>query len=197
MSAVDQRRNDVQAMLRPYGNPVTRARRAYFDNATFALAGKHEVEFEIKQRVADRYDIPFRSVVFTGSAQLGFSTHKDTEFIQGSSDLDIACIDSTMYQYFWLSIQRATRAFTDQSIYIGRDHEDNLKNHILKRGMILFDFLPKCADRTNEITFLDLLSRNYRSYFGRVTLAVYMNEHAFCWKQNSALSNILRYENAK
>lgn len=192
MSVVDERRTELQNLLLPYRDPVSKARRAFFDKPSFALDGKQETEFRIKRAVADRYGIPFRSVVFTGSAQLGFSAYKDTAFIAGDSDLDVACIDSRIYQYFWTGILKVTRAFSDESQFIDPEHAARLKDAMLRRGMILLDFLPKSADRTKERAFFDELTLTYRDYFGRVSLAVYMNEEAFCWKQASALANVER-----
>lgn len=197
MLTVDERRDDLRATLQSYPDVVTRVRRAYFDRASFALADKHDVEFEIKHLVADRYGIPFRSVVFTGSAQLGFSPQKDTEFQPGSSDLDIACIDARLFQEVWQSLLTATRAFSDLSGFSSTRHADRLRDQLLRRSMILFDYLPRSRIRTEEQRFLDGLSRRFRSHFGRISLAVYMNEWAFCWKQDSALSTILGNDNAK
>lgn len=197
MLTVDELREQLRRSLSPYDDVVTQVRRAYFDLPSFALTDKHEVEFDIKRSVADRYSIPFRSVVFTGSAQLGFSPQKDTEFRQGSSDLDIACIDGRLFQEVWQSVLTITRAFTDLSSFDNTGHADQLRDQILRRGMILFDFMPRSPQRSTEQAFLDGLSRRYRTHFGRVSLAVYMSEWNFCWKQVSALSTVLGNRNAE
>jgi hypothetical protein len=197
MASVDELREELREALKPYRDATTQVRRAYFDRPSFALAGKHEVEFEIKRLVADRYRIPFRSVVFTGSAQLGFSPQKDTEFKQGSSDLDIACIDARLFQDVWQSLLNVTRAFSDLSGFNSYQHAERLRDQILRRSMILFDYLPRSRERAEEQRFLDGLSQRFRGNFGRISMAVYMNEWAFCWKQQSALGTILGNENAK
>jgi hypothetical protein len=197
MSTVDELREDLRKTLQPYPDVITRVRRVYFDRPSFALADKHEVEFEIKHLVADRYNIPFRSVVFTGSAQLGFSPQKDTEFKRGNSDLDIACIDARLFQWVWQSVITATKAFTDLSGFNDYRHAERLQDQLLRRSMILFDYLPRSRDRMEEQRFVDGLSQRFRTHFGRVSIAVYMSEWAFCWKQQSALGTILGYENAK
>jgi hypothetical protein len=197
MTTVDERRQALQMTLRPYDDTVTRVRRAYFDAASVALADKHEIEFEIKRAISDRYSIPFRSVVFAGSAQLGFSPQKDTEFSLGSSDLDVGCIDVRLYQEVWQIVIRQTRAFTDLSQFHNEKHAEMLRNGMLKRGMILLDFMPRCPERTAEQEFFDDLSRRYRKVFSRIGVAIYMNEWAFCWKQQSALSSIVRFDNAE
>jgi hypothetical protein len=194
---MDERRNSLKNSLLPYNDVVTKVRKAYLDRPSAALAGKHEIEFEIKRLVSDRYSVPFRSVVFTGSAQLGFSPHKDTEFELGKSDLDVACIDIHLYQKVWEVILSVTKGFNDLSKFQNTKHASLLQNHMLKRGMILLDYMPNCQERTKEREFLDSLSRPYRRMFTRVSLAIYMNEWAFCWKQESALANILGYDHAE
>ncbi|MBB2830844.1 UNVERIFIED_ORG: hypothetical protein GGD51_000949 [Rhizobium esperanzae] len=193
---VDERRNTVVSAVRAQKDAISRARKIYFDSTSFALEGKHDVEFEIKKSIADRHKIAFRSVVFSGSAQLGFSPYKDTSFIAGRSDLDVACIDSSLFQEYWTTILNVTKAFNDDSVWVKPDHGSKLKSHLLKRGMILFDYLPASRQRTNELAFLDKLSRSYRSHFNRISLAIYINEAAFCWKQASALANIIGSEHA-
>jgi hypothetical protein len=197
MSEVDDRRKALQGILSPYTDTVSRVRQAYFEQRSMALADKHEVEFQIKGSVSDHYRVPFRSVVFTGSAQLGFSPHKDTAFSVGASDLDVAVIDNRLYQDVWAIVLRVTNAFNDLSSFHSSEHADQIKNHMLRRGMILLDFMPKCLERSREQAYLDQLSQRYRRIFGRISLAIYMNETAFCIKQASALSNILGFRNAE
>jgi hypothetical protein len=190
MTTVNECRDDLRAALLKQGDVVNQVRRAYFDRPSFALSDKHDVEFEIKKRVANRYSIPFRSVVFAGSAQLGFSPQQDTLFRPGQSDLDIACIDSGLYQKVWQVMTR-TRALKDLSGFLNKEHSDRMADHLLRRGMILLDFMPNCPERNEELTFFDQLGREHRRLFNRVSLALYMNEWAFCWKQASALSTVI------
>ncbi|NEI67988.1 hypothetical protein GR212_00270 [Rhizobium lusitanum] len=193
---VDARRNALVTAVKAQRDAVSRARKIYFDTSSYALEGKHDVEFEIKKAIADKYGIAFRSVVFSGSAQLGFSPYKDTSFVPGRSDLDVACIDSSLFQYYWSLVLRVTKAFNDESVWVGTDHSAKLKSHLLKRGMILLDYLPRCPERTKDMAFLDDISRVYRAQFNRISLAIYINEAAFCWKQASALANIIGNDHA-
>src|SRR4051812_39519015 len=124
MTTVDECRTALRSALSGQNDVISQVRRAYFDRPSYALSDKHDVEFEIKKRVANRYSIPFRSVVFAGSAQLGFSPQQDTLFRPGGSDLDIACIDAGLYQRVWQVIIRRTRAFNDLSGFRNQDHAD-------------------------------------------------------------------------
>lgn len=189
----DGLRADVRNSLSGVNGVIPRARHLYLDRPSFALADKHQSEFSIKSQVAERYKIAFRSVVFTGSSQLGFSPVKDTLFEVGRSDLDIACIDSQLYMRFWESAAKASSAFSDQSKFGSPENLTRFKDQISRRAMILIDFMPKCAMKSSERAFQDELSRNNRRYFGRVSIAIYMNEYAFCWKQASAINALMGY----
>lgn len=194
MLSLEARRDEVQKLIASYGDTLSKARRIYLDRPSFALADKHSLEFEIKSAISDRYHVPFRSVVFTGSAHLGFSPQKDTEFKIGESDLDVACISSDVYLEFWKEILKVSRGFSDSSVFISQENMDRLKNHILRRGMILLDYMPKCKLRTEETRFMDGLGRKYSKLFGRVSIAFYVSEDAFCRKQFSALTEIMGFE---
>jgi hypothetical protein len=194
---VDAQRAALRATLISYTDPITRSRKAYFENQSFAFADKHDREFRIKSDVCEYFKVPFRSVVFTGSAQLGFSPHKDTPFQAGKSDLDIACVSSDLYVQYWEDILRTTRAFTDQTSFVGRNHFESLKEHILRRGMILIDFMPNSALKKAATDFLDTIGRQHRDVFNRVTFAIYLNEYAFCSKQTSALNLVLDRRDAE
>jgi hypothetical protein len=191
MAAIDKRRSEMVEATKSCANGMSKVRRLYLDSPSYALGDKHGIEFEIKTQIANRYRIPFRSVVFSGSAQIGFSPQKDRIFIPGDSDLDVACIDAGLFTDVWLKILDVTHAFNDESCFLNPGHAEKLTTNLLKRGMILLDFIPKCDDRTEEIAFLDRLSSYYRTYFSRISLAIYANEQAFCWKQMSVLSDVL------
>ena len=191
MDAADQLREQLRSSLRGYGDRDTQAKRAYFDLPSYALGDKQAVEFSIKKSVSDRYRVPFRSIVFTGSAQLGFSPTKDSLFVKGRSDLDLACIDSGLYQEIWLEIVSATDNFKDRSVYVSTDHIEKLQSQILRRGMILMDYLPLCSRRTIDASFWGGLTSRHKEYFARVSLAVYISEEAFCRKQAAALDAVL------
>ena len=187
----DVLRDQVRQSLKRVPGTLDRARLLYFDRPSYALSGKHENEFDIKRAVAARYGIPFRSVVFAGSSQLGFSAVKDTSFEIGRSDLDVACIDAKLYMEFWQIVVSSTRSFQDEYKFSKPEHMVKMKDHILRRGMILLDFLPRCARRTAEMAFQDELRAQYRHIFGRVSIAVYMNESSFCWKQSQSINAVM------
>jgi len=189
------REEEIRELARRYANPLVRARRIYLDHPSYAVAGKRDVEFEIKQELAEYFNIPFGRVTFCGSAHLGFSPRKGTRFTPGESDLDVAIIDTDLFQRYWQITNDVTKAFNDLtgfSIYRNPQNTiDALKEMIVKRGVIFLDKMPKCQQSDRDASFLYSISAAYTNYFKKITVAVYMNEYAYCWKQNAALQALL------
>jgi hypothetical protein len=187
------RRLEIKNLARQYSLPLDQARRIYLDEPSFAIGTKKSVEFEIKSQIAGYFNVPFRFVVFCGSAHLGFSPHKDTEFQPGLSDLDVALVSMEAFQSAWMSLVEATRAFTDLSGFRRNPNQtvEDIRTTLAKRGLLHLNQMPICQRFDKDRAFLDSLSRSHRSMFGSIGISFYMNEYAFCWKQNSAIRHIL------
>ena len=135
-------------------------------------------------------------VVFCGSAYLGFSPIKDTEFIPGESDLDVAVVDMATFQSAWMSLVEATRAFNNLTGFgifkKPGDVVEKVKTLMIKRGVIHLSYMPISERFDADKSFFDDLSKPYRKIFSRINASFYMSEYEFCWKQDSALQSILR-----
>lgn len=189
---------DLKASVRSIGirfpNREERARRLFLTKSPVSLQDDQDREFRIKSDISRFFSIPYSSVSFCGSAQLGFSVHKDTLFEPRRSDLDVACIDPYLFQQAWADVIDVTRAFTDLTPFARRprDQIENFRDQIVRRGMIRVDAMPISSMSRNWAVFQDSVSREHSSYFKRISFAVYINEYAFCWKQDSVLSSLMR-----
>lgn len=186
----------IRQLAREHPDALSRAQRIYLDQPSHALEGKHATEFAIKREISEYFDVPFRHVAFTGSAHLGFSPTKGTEFSPGTSDLDVALIDARLFQKYWAVLNEATRAFNDLSGFSihprPREVAQTMQDMLVKRGALYHFFLPKCRISDRDASFLDGISRDHSHLFAKISIVIYMNEYAFCWKQNSALQSVLR-----
>lgn len=184
----------LRATAAKYGDRLRRARRIFVEDRAVALSGDRDIEYEIKEKVAEFFSVKYSEVAFAGSAQVGFSVIKNRAFVKAESDLDIACLSSELFQTGWMDVIGATRAFTDSTAFSGlRETEVSLfKDSILRRGMIRIEMMPRSRRSQEWKDFQDRLSREYSVYFGKITVALYLNEYAFCWKQDSAISTLLR-----
>lgn len=195
LDALADLKNAVRAIGSQYSNRLDRARRLFIEERCSALNQLRAVEYQIKSDVSGFFGIDYANVCFTGSAQLGFSPHKNTMFTPGTSDLDIACVSVDLFQRGWIDIVSVTRAFSDHTTFGAlRDHEiSTFKETIVKRGMIRVAQMPKSSLSTQWRRFEEQMSRKYAANFGSISFAVYMNEYAFCWKQDSALVRLFPY----
>ena len=193
-SLLEQNKDRVRAIAGLYKDRLSRSRRLFIEERAVALSGEREIECNMKERVAKFFDVKYSEVSFAGSAQVGFSPHKNRLFIPGSSDLDVACISADLYQKGWSDSITATRAFTDYTKFSGLSPSDIdlYKQGILRRGMIRVEVMPRSPLSLGWKDFENSLGRLHPALFKSVTIAIYLNEYAFCWKQDSAISTILK-----
>lgn len=191
---VDVLKTRVLTLAGKYSDRLRRARRLFIEERAIALASDREVEYSVKESISQFFGIKYSEVAFAGSAQVGFSAHKNRPFLKAVSDLDVACVSSNLFQVAWADVITATRAFTDATKFAGLRQEevDRFKDGILRRGMIRVAIMPRSELSMGWKNFENALSREYSAYFGSVSVAIYMSEYAFCWKQDSAISSILR-----
>lgn len=182
----------VREIGKRYADRYDRARRLYIQERAAALAEDRDTEYKIKAEVHKYFDIPYSDVLFAGSAQLGFSAVKDTLFTPARSDLDIACVNTGLFQKAWVDVIEESRAFNNGAAFGAmKPHEIALfKDSIVKRGMIKISAMPNSQLAIRWRQFEAALTRQYAAQFGGVTIAIYMNEYAFCWKQDSSLKII-------
>jgi hypothetical protein len=171
-----------------------RARRLFLTERPASLGQQPDREFEIKSDISAFFGIPYSAVAFCGSGQLGFSSHKNRLFSPGTSDLDAACIDPLLFQRAWMDVIETSRAFSDLSSFgqKGQRGVDLLRDQIVRRGMIRVEAMPGSALSRSWSAFQGSLSRKHTALYQRITIAIYINEYAFCWKQDSALAEIMR-----
>lgn len=190
---IEQLKKNIRDVCRNYTDRFQRARRIFIEERAFALKQHREVEYKIKSRVSGHYKIPYSAVCFTGSAQIGFSITKNTKFEVARSDLDIACVDSRLYENVWSDIIDTTRAFTDDTKFSGLSPAKIFlfKETMLRRGMILVEDMPRSTLSRKLLEFEQAISREHRIFFGKMSVAIYMSEYAFCWKQDSSLKSLM------
>lgn len=184
----------VREIGKKYPDREERARRIFITETPASLARQRDREFSIKSSISQFMSIPYTAVSFCGSAQLGFSVHKNRLFQTGVSDLDAACIDVGLFQKAWMDIVKATRGFSDLTPFghTSRQKIELFRDQIVKRGMIRIDAMPLSELSSDWVAFQNAISRNHHSEFQKISIAIYLNEYAFCWKQDSVLREILR-----
>lgn len=191
-AVLGQLKTAVQKICRPYKDREQRARRLFMQERAASLHGDQHREFQIKTKVSKFFDISYSSVSFCGSAQIGFSIHKNRLFVPGESDLDIAIIDTNLYQKAWIDIITTTRAFSDPTPFSPKTstHIELFQSQILRRGMIRISAMPKSAIKQRWTQFEHEIGLEHTDLFKTITIAIYINEYAFCWKQDSSIAQL-------
>lgn len=59
--------------------------------------------FEFRNRIANKFGVGFHEVFIVGSAKLGFSYYKDTQFSY-DSDIDVVIVNEKLFEEFYLKI---------------------------------------------------------------------------------------------
>lgn len=177
-----------------FSNREERARRLFLTERPASLHRREDREFSIKTDLSKSFGIPYAAIAFCGSGQLGFSAHKNRLFTPGTSDLDAACIDTSLFQRAWMDVIETTRAFTDLTRFgqRGRTGVDALRDQIVRRGMIRVDAMPISSLSQEWSAFQSSVSLKNADLYKRISIAIYINEYAFCWNQDSAITQILR-----
>lgn len=191
---IDNLKNVVRSLSARYGNREARSRRLFMEERAASMHFDREREFSIKTDISENFSVPYSAISFCGSAQLGFSIHKDRLFNPGVSDLDAAVVDVDLFQLAWRDVIDTTRSFTDMTPFGHRGPEqiEAFQQQILRRGMIRVDAMPQSVKSQEWSQFQGTISRKHTLLFKRITIAIYMNEYAFCWKQDSALAQLTR-----
>ena len=119
---LDELKQSVRTVCNRYPDREERSKRLFLGERAVAFVNDVDREFSIKTEVSRAFQVSHSSIYFCGSAQLGFSIHKDTEFTPRRSDLDIACIDANLFQKAWMDALQATRAFSDPTAFGRKSH---------------------------------------------------------------------------
>jgi hypothetical protein len=63
-------------------------------------------------------------------------------------------------------------------------------DQILRRGVIRVGMMPYSKLSRKWVQFENALSRKHNDAFREVSFSIYINEYAFCWKQDSAIASV-------
>lgn len=182
------------------GNTDTEiARKIFLSYPTSVFENKHEIEFDIKNKISQFFDIPITSVQVAGSAKLGYSYHKSKIFEIGESDLDIAIINTDLYLRYAMIAFQKTNGYTDLSHFKqqgtlgGVKVKDNFIKY-LARGILRPDLLPNCEEKIDWFKFFNNLSSEYIKIFKNINAGIYCNEKFYEHKQSDVIK---KYKNKR
>lgn len=169
-------------------------RKIFITYPTFAFTEMLEAEFDILNSISDYFQIPITSIQVVGSSKTGYSYHKSTIFVKGTSDLDIAIIDPGLYQKYCEIVAQVTKGFADLSKFKRTSDVNNYLSYCkyLAKGIFRPDLMPTCEAKKNWFNFFNKLSNNYVDDFSDINAGIYFSQKFFEQKQAETIDFIRR-----
>lgn len=169
------------------------ARKIFLVYPTKVFIGNEEQQYAISNEIARHFDVPITSVQVAGSAKTGRSFFQQRDFIPGSSDLDIAIIDSRLFCKYMEIVFTETKGYTDKTGFSVRHKRPTFDEYMayIAKGIFRPDLMPAGEEKAKINNFFGLLSRNHTSLFRDINAAIYLSESFFESKQRSAIKNHL------
>ena len=165
------------------------ARKIYLSYPTHVFVDSEDDEFEIKNSIAIRFNVPFSSIQIVGSSKTGISLIKSSLFKAGKSDLDIAIISLPLFNKIMEMSYEISSGYTDNTkfpIYRRYCTDKQFKNGLLK-GFINPFFMPNCEFKTKWLEFFNLLSNRFE-LFKNINAGIYASETFFEFKQEECIN---------
>ena len=178
--------NAAIAAKTPYTEIV---RKVFLTFPTQAFVGLEDHQYAILNEISEYFGVPITAVHVTGSAKLGRSLHKRTDFRAGESDLDVAIIDTRLFVNYMEIVLRRSKGYSDRSVFPIRDGQSTQEEYIryLARGIFRPDLMPTGPERADWQNFFGRLSGMHAKLFRSISAAIYVSQSCFEAKQRSAI----------
>lgn len=173
-------------------DPNDIARKIFLTFPTFAFQDKEDIQFDILNEISLHFSIPITSVHIAGSAKVGRSYHKNTDFTCERSDLDVVIIDNNIFCRLLEVSHKATKGLKDATKFSSRDANTGLDffNSYILKGIIFPKNMPTIKEREAILKFFNDLSVKYRKHFKDINVAFYLSTYFFERKQLTTIYNI-------
>ncbi|MCR9240564.1 MAG: hypothetical protein NXH87_04215 [Rhodobiaceae bacterium] len=145
----------------------------------------------LRQKVAKKFRLNIRDVLFCGSGHLGYSLVKDKEFSPDRSDLDLAIVNSRLFYELLEVAAKVSNGYSNRSMFprvYGEDGSKYFVESAARKGMIHPDYLPTCQTKVEWRDFFREVSNDFQNSFQSVSGVVYASEFFFVQKQTSAVA---------
>lgn len=158
-------------------------KKIYLASPTINFIGNSELTYNILNEVSDFFNIPFKHIYITGSAQLGFSLKTLTKFQKGSSDLDLAIVDSNLYSKILNQIVIETESLRMKSGFKRRN--DSYTNYIenVSRGFIHPLYFPSGETKNEWDKFFSKLTIKNKKEYSKISACLFISEESFKIRQ--------------
>jgi hypothetical protein len=185
---------EIRGFIAEGDSDAEAARRLYLFNCSVVLEEHPKVGFRILNAISSHFKIPFRAICISGSSQVGYSYTKGKDFVPGDSDLDIAIVDSGLFQRYCEIVYSLTRGYTDLTkfpVKEGVSTAPEFKRYLC-RGFFRPDLMPYGKPKQEWRTFFNDLSKDFLSLFKNINAGIFMSQTFFEGKQISTIRKYRR-----
>lgn len=167
------------------------ARKIYLTTPTFAFIGKEEKQYDILNEISEKLRIPLTTIHVVGSAKTGKSFHQKTDFIPGTSDLDIAIVDSQLFTKYLDIAFRISEGYSNKTKFPVNVNGSTYKEFVvnISKGIFRPDLMPHCFQRADWWRFFGRLSAKHTDLFSSINAGIYLSQTCFEYKQMSSITN--------
>lgn len=155
------------------------------------ISHKHESSvFDIFDDVSLHFEVPFKNIYLSGSAQTGHSLHKNRDFSEGESDLDLAIVDTNLFKKYSEICYSITDGYRNLTKFKTRRSIDDVPSFFrenLSRGFFRPDLMPNCKERDDWFRYFDQLSTAHVGIFKSVNCGIYLSQVFFEHKLTKVL----------
>jgi hypothetical protein len=172
------------------------ARRLFSFNSSPVLENHRAIAFRIVNAVSQYFGVPFRAVFISGSAQTGYSYFKGRDFVPGDSDLDLAIVDSRLFQRYCEIVYAETRRYKDLTNFPVKEGVSRVEDfrQYLCIGYFRPDLMPYGRAKQEWFGFFNRLSKDYSDLFRNINCGIFLSQQFFEGKQ-VPLIRVYRREN--
>lgn len=174
----------IQKSLKDNLSHVEIVRKVYLTYPTSALINREEKQYEILNDISKHYNVPINHIQVCGSAKVGKSFHKVSDFTPKASDLDIAIIDSSLFLKYSEIVFEITKGFQDITPFSSLKG-NNYQSYVqyISKGIFRPDLMPTCLARVQWFKFFNDLSLKHNDYFKSINAGIYNSQIFFEYKQ--------------
>lgn len=184
---------EIRAGLKSLDTDADVIRKIFFFDSSKILSKYEEEGFSILNSVAEYFQIPFGSLYIAGSTQTGYTYFKNREFQLGESDLDLALVDSRLFQKYCEISYQVTKQYQDLTKFNNNDQVASFRIY-LSKGFFRPDLMPNCDEKQNWFKFFNQLSIPFVHIFKNINCGIYLSEMFFESKQLPLLKKYRRGE---
>lgn len=164
-------------------SPQEIAEKIYLIYNSYVFRGKEDLQYVIYKLISEHFKIPITSIQLCGSGKTGYSYYKSKKFDAISSDLDIAIISSSLFN-FYLEKTLLDSEGLQNTYFIKRDNKKSYMSY-LSKGWLRPDFMPDIPLKTDWFTFFGSLSNKYTMHFAKINAGIFLSEMMFNYQQKS------------